>query len=326
MPETPSAPDFSADYHALRREAGAVWLPRDFLSVRGPDAFSFLQGQLSQDVNLPAGGSAWALLLQPQGKMVAFLRLLREADDRFVLETDAGFGPVVAERLNRFKLRVKCDVEPLAWRCLAVRGPRAHDMVQTAGTSGGGGGEAGGAPAAEVAGAQAAAVVVADWPGLPGPDLVGESPSPPSGVRLCGLDAYESVRIEAGIPVMGRELDESTIPAEAGIVDVTVSFTKGCYTGQELVARIDSRGGNVPRRLRGLVIGTNVLPPPGAALRVGDKGDKDVGRVTSVGESLERRAPVALAYLNRSVTPPAEVTVVWTGGSASAQAESLPLV
>ncbi|MFN2502721.1 MAG: folate-binding protein YgfZ [Acidimicrobiales bacterium] len=305
MSEVP-VPDVTQDYLAFRREVGAVWLPRDFLSVRGPDAVAFLQGQLSQDIDMALGGSTWALLLQPQGKMVAFLRVLREAEDGFVLETDAGFGPQMVDRLTRFKLRVKCDVEPRAWRCLAVRGPQAHALV-----------DAGSGPPA------GAAVVLADWPGLPGADLVGESPTPPPGVRLCSLDAYESVRIEAGIPVMGRELNESTIPAEAGIVDQSVSFTKGCYTGQELVARIDSRGGNVPRRLRGIVLGTNVLPPSGAAVTV---DGKDVGRVTSVGESLDRRAPVALGYVRRSVAPPAEVTVAWEGGSAPATVETLPLV
>jgi folate-binding protein YgfZ len=299
----PDAPDPTADYLALRREAGALDLPRDFLVVHGPDALSYLQGQLSQDVDLDEGRSVWALLLQPQGKLVALLRVLRLAPDRFVLETDAGFGPVVGERLNRFKLRVKADVEPLPWRCVAVRGPRAHEVV---------------------AGAEAAGtVVVADWPGLPGADLVGEAPAPPAGVRRCSLEAYESVRIEAGIPVMGKELDESTIPAEAGVVELSVSFTKGCYTGQELVARIDSRGGNVPRRLRGIVVGTNVLPPAGASVRL---GEKDVGRLTSVGESLDRRAPVALAYVGRAVSPPAGVTVTWEGGSVPAQVETLPLV
>jgi folate-binding protein YgfZ len=292
-----SAPDVTADYLAFRREAGAVWLPRDFVVVDGPDAFKFLDGQLSQEVEIGVGQSVWALLLQPQGKMVAFLRVLRVGEQRFVLETDAGFGEAVVERLNRFKLRIKATVEALDWKCLAVRGPKAHELVPDG--------------------------LAADWPGLAGSDLVGEAPEPPAGVRVCSLDAYESVRIEAGIPVMGRELDESTIPAEAGVVDMSVSWTKGCYTGQELVARIDARGGNVPKRLRGLVIGTNVLPPAGAKVRL---GEKDVGRVTSVGESLDRQAPVALAYVGRAVTPPADVTVVWDGGSAPARVEPLPLV
>ena len=170
---------------------------------------------------------------------------------------------------------------------------------------------------------EAADGLPADWPGLAGVDVVGESPALPDGAHLCELDAYEAVRIEAGVPAMGRELDEGTIPAEAGIVDRAVSFTKGCFTGQELVARIDSRGGNVPRHLRGVVVQTNVCPPAGASVEVDGKA---VGVLTSVAESFERRAPVALAYVRRAVEPPAEATVSWSDGSAPARVEQLPLV
>ncbi|MDP8938328.1 MAG: hypothetical protein M3O23_11485 [Actinomycetota bacterium] len=297
-------PDVTADYLALREEAGVVELPRDFVRVSGPDALTFLQGQLSQDVDLPVDGWAWALLLQPQGKMVALLRVTRLGDDEFVLDTDGGWGATVVERLNRFKLRVKADVDPLAWRCLAVRGPRAHEAVARRAGAGG-------------------LAVGADWPGLAGVDLIGDAPQPPEGVRPCSLHAYQAVRVEAGVPEMGRELDEHTIPAEAGVVERSVSFTKGCYTGQELVARIDSRGGNVPRRLRGVVVTTNVIPPPGASLTV---DGKEVGQLTSVAESLERRAPVALAYVRRAVEPPADAVISWDGGNAPARIEALPLV
>ncbi|HWI04647.1 MAG TPA: glycine cleavage T C-terminal barrel domain-containing protein [Acidimicrobiales bacterium] len=287
----------SEDYQAFRESAGAVELPRDFVRATGPDVNSFLQGQLSQEVaGLGVGASTWALLLQPQGKVTAFLRVSRVGDEELVLETDAGFGPAVIERLNRFRLRVKCDLDPLAWRCLAVRGPRAHELVPEG--------------------------LVADWPGLPGRDLVGESPAAPAGVPMCGMDAYEAVRIEAGIPVMGRELDEGTIPAEAGVVDMSVSFTKGCYTGQELVARIDSRGGNVPRRLRGLVLADGPAPV-GAAVQA---DGKEVGQLTSVAFSPGLDATVALAYVRRAVEPPAEVVVEWDGGSSPARVEALPLV
>ncbi len=292
--------DVVSEYRALRESAGAVELARDFVRVAGPDATPFLQGQLSQDVaGLGAGASTWALLLQPQGKMVALLRALRLGDDELVLETDAGFGPAVTDRLNRFKLRVKADLDPLDWRCVAVRGPASHEAVDH-GTG---------------------TVVVADWPGLAGADLVGPSAAAPAAVPSCSLEAYEVVRIEAGIPVMGRELDESTIPAEAGVVERSVSFTKGCYTGQELVARIDSRGGNVPRRLRGLVLAG--AAPVGATLRA---GGKDVGTLTSAAFSPGLGAFVALAYVRRAVEPPAEVEVAWEGGTTSARVEALPLV
>ena len=294
-------PDVTADYLALRREVGAVWLPRDFVRVHGPDAFSWLQGQLSQDVSrLEVGDAVDSFLLQPQGKVDAMVRVTRTGDEDAVVDVDGGFGQAVLSRLLRFKLRVKAEVEPLEWRCLALRGPKAHDLEPVTGH-----------------------VVDADWPGLPGLDVIGVEPGVPDGVRECGVQAWEAVRIEAGIPVMGTELDERTIPAEAGVVERTVSFTKGCFTGQELVARIDSRGGNVPRHLRGVVVSANVLPPVGAALMV---GGKQVGSLTSVAESLDRRAPVALAYVRREVVPPADAEIRWEGASAPARVESLPLV
>ncbi len=291
----------SDDYAALRQSAGVVELPRDFVRVAGPDAAKFLQGQLSQDVlalGAGTGTSAWSLLLAPNGKVVALLRLTMVTADDFVLDTDAGWAQTVIERINRFKLRVKADVEAIeGWRCLAVRGPDAHQVAPT------------GTPA--------------DWPGLPGVDLLGPDVELPAGARPCSLDAYEVVRIEAGVPVMGRELNESTIPAESGIVDRSVSFTKGCYTGQELVARIDSRGGNVPRRLRGLVLTGETPPPAGATLHV---DGKEVGVVTSAAFSPGRGAPVALAYVRRAVEPPADGELTWDGGTAAARIEVLPLV
>ncbi len=300
-PPRTSPPDVTADYLALRREVGAVWLPRDFLRVHGPETFTYLQGQLSQDVSdLPVGKAVDSFLLQPQGKVDAMVRVSRLDDDEAVIDVDGGYGEAVLARLNRFKLRVKAEVEPLDWECLALRGPGAHDLEPVTGL-----------------------VVDADWPGLPGVDVLGVEPGVPEGIRLCGSEAWEAVRIEAGVPLMGRELDERTIPAEAGVVDRTVSFTKGCFTGQELVARIDSRGGNVPRRLRGVVVATNVLPPAGAAVVV---DGRQVGSLTSVAESLDRRAPVALAYVRREVVPPADAEIRWEGGSAPARVEALPLV
>ena len=293
--------DLALDDAALRDGVGVVELPRDFVRVIGPDALRFLQGQLSQQVDVAVGSAAWSLLLHPQGKVVAFLRLNRRGAEEYVLDVDAGWAPTVMERLNRFKLRVKADLEVLeGWRCLAVRGPGALQA----------------APGG----------VATDWPGWPGVDLIGPAADvhPPAGVRVCSAEAYEVARIEAGIPVMGRELDESTIPAEAGIVDRSASFTKGCYTGQELVARIDSRGGNVPRRLRGVVVLDEASPPPGASVHAAD--GKDVGSLTSVARSTRLGAVVALAFVRRAVEPPAEVELRWDGGIARARVVELPLV
>ena len=233
---------------------------RDVLLVSGPDAESFLQGQLSQDITtLAPTQSAWSFVLQPQGKVDALVRVTRTKDDGWLLDVDAGYGEAVAARLNRFKLRVKADIEPVDW-----------DEVG---------------------------------------DRLGPAVTPPPGVD------EERFRIASGWPRMGAELTEKTIPAETGIVDRTVSFTKGCFTGQELVARIDSRGGHVPRNLRGVRLGAADVPV-GAELVV---GDKVVGTLTSVADD------VALAYVGRDVEPPADAVVRWDGGETSGRVEVLPL-
>jgi tRNA-modifying protein YgfZ len=302
-----NAPDPTGDYLALRREVAAVDLPRDVLEVHGVDAVSFLQGQLSADVAaLDVGASTWSLLLEPQGKVDAWLRVWRTGTDRVVLDVDGGWGNAVNARLHRFKLRVDATIEALTdWRCVALRGPAAPDV--------------------DVTSAGAELVGAVDWRGLPGVDLLGPDVAAPDGVRIAGADALDNVRIEQGWPRLGAELDDTVIPAEAGqwLIDASVSFTKGCFTGQELVARIDSRGGNTPRRLHGVVVTTNVVPPVGAMV---DVEGVDRGRLTSVGESLDLRAPVALALVHRSVEPPAEVTVRWDGGAAPARVLELPLL
>lgn len=307
--------DVTSDYVALRREVGVVEVPRDALRVTGPDAPAFLQGQLSQDVEgLLYGTSTWSFVLQPQGKVEGFCRVTRlSSDDAFLLDTDGGWGQSLCQRLERFKLRTKVEIEPLTWRCLALRGPGAAGSAPGLGDVG----------ALDAGGSVALA---ADWPGLPGVDLVGPDPVPPEGVRVCSLDAYENVRIEAGVPRLGAELTERTIPQEAGLTERAVSFTKGCFTGQELVARIDSRG-HVNRHLRGVVVGAAVRPPEGATVvATVDGNEKDVGELTSVGESLDRRAPVALAYVRREVELPADVVIRWDGGEVPARVEELPLV
>lgn len=278
----------------------AFWVevPRDVVRVSGTDALAFLQGQVSQDVvALETGSSAWSFVLQPQGKVDAWFRMTRTGDDDLVLDVDGGFGSALVSRLERFKLRTKVEFEQVPWRCIAVRGCRV--------------------PADWDAGS----AIVADpgWPGAEGFDLLGVDPRPPAGPRGGTPEDYDALRIECGIPAMGRELTERTIPAEAGVVDSSVSFTKGCYTGQELVARIDSRGGNVPRRLRGLILDGPELPAPGAAVIVG--GDK-VGTITSAARSRRLDAVVALAYVKRSVEPPVGADV----DGRVARIEGLPLL
>jgi folate-binding protein YgfZ len=264
---------------------------RDALDVVGPEAEGFLQGQLSQEMTGPPPWSRWSFVLQPSGKVDALVRVTRLADDRFVVDVDAGFGDQVAARLARFKLRTRAEIEPLAgWQAIAVRGPDSAAVPL------------GGHP-------------VASWPMAEATDALGPDLQPPA---LAAGDAadYEWRRIAAGWPAMGAELTAEVIPNETGLVPVAVSFTKGCYTGQELVARIDSRGGNVPRHLRRL------SARPDTAMAVGDAlfaGDREVGRVTSAATGAS--GPVGLAYLARAVEAPG---VVHTSAGGAVEVSPLP--
>jgi tRNA-modifying protein YgfZ len=312
----------SEGYDALRRSVAVHQLERDVLAVSGPDAASYLQGQCSQDVSaLGDGGSAEALLLSPQGKIDAYLRLTKVAEDSFILDTDQGFGPVVTARLERFRLRMKVVIEPVQWICVALRGPDAL-RAATALTG------------------RPQLVVAVDWPGLAGVDLLGPAPAGGvsgwvgDGVVRCGDVAWEAARIEAGVPVNGREIVDGSIAAELGLVDRTVSFTKGCFTGQELVARLDARGSNVAKRLCGVVVGERpdaaesggahasasglASVPVGAAVLTSD-GSTEAGHLSSVAWSPGAGATVALATVHRRVTPPEPVVVTWDDGAGTHQ-------
>ena len=326
----PAVESWRPDYEALRRGVGALALGRDVVEVRGADAGDYLQGQLSQDVGaLEVGAVVDSLLLTPQGKLDALVRVARVAEDRWCLDTGAGFGEVVAARLRRFKLRVKVDIEPLAWGAVAVRGPDTATVVSGAGRHRPGSDPPGGD---DGLGAVAVVAPVA-WNGVEGVDLLGEAPQVPPGVALCAPEAGEAVRVEAGIPAMGSELDDRTIAAEAGLLERTVSFTKGCYTGQELVARLDARGNKVARHLRGVVLapgdpaaGTGAWSTLVGADLVHD--GRSVGSITSAAWSPTLGCPVALGYVHRRVEPPAAIDVVPPGGAAPVRGEirTVPLV
>ena len=296
-------------YFALREGTGALEVGRDVVKVFGPDAEKYLQGQTSQDIAaLAPGGSAWALVLQPQGKLDVFVRVSKVAPEEFLLDADAGMGAALVARLSRFKLRTKVEIEPLAWRVVAVRGPGASPGPATPGTG-------------------AAVAARFEWGGLSGYDLLAPGPALPlpGEATVVEVEAYEAVLVESGFPRHGRELDERTIPAEAGLVEAAVSFTKGCYTGQELVARIDSRGSNVPRHLRGLRLSGPASAGSGLYSQPADTS-KALGRLTSVALS-PRLGWVAMGYVARAVEVGSSVVVRSENGEdeSEARVELLPL-
>jgi folate-binding protein YgfZ len=241
-----------------------VEVPRDAVQVSGPDALTYLQGQVSQELRpMEVGRSRWTLLLQPNGRVDVLARVWRTDDETYVLDTDAGFGDELLARINRFKIRVKADVEPLRWRCLVVRGTDGEAVPDAA--------------------------VVGWWDR--DFDLLGPDPHPPEGIPAGSASDLEAVRIAAGWPAMGAEIvPGEQIPGELGVVPVSVDFRKGCYPGQELVERMDSRGAEAPRRLRILTVDDGAKPGD----PVVDDG-RDVGTLTSVCGTQ------ALGYVKRGV-------------------------
>ncbi len=307
--------DVLAEYAALRGAAGVVEGIHQMVVAEGPDAVRFLDDLLSQEVaGLEIGGVSRSLLLGPQGKLRAVLWLLRD-EDRVAMIADAGVAQTVLDDLTQYKIRVKLTLRFDERPIVDLIGPDSETVLVRAGL----GVPAGWSDDGETLVARAP---LGDHPRFFIAGEVAAARLRAEGAATAGSLAWRAVRVEAGEPVMGVDVDERTIPQETGLVEETVSFTKGCYLGQELVARIDSRG-HVNRLLRAVVIESNVLPPEGAGLWV---EDRQVGAITSVAESLTVRAPVGLGLVRREVLPGERVEVRWDQGSAPARVEELPLI
>jgi folate-binding protein YgfZ len=233
------------------------WMPlqRDVITAIGADARTYLHSQLSQDIaSMRVGETRQSLLLQPNGKLDGIVRVTCVEGETFVLDVDAGCGEAVLARLNRFKIRVKVELSLGRESWVAVRNVQSPLP--------------GSVPAWRCDGTAV--------------DLRGESVD--SGIVQGSLDDFEEARIIAAWPTMNVDITESSIPAETGITDVAVSFTKGCYPGQELVERMDSRGSIAPRQLRYVVVGDSTV--------VGQEVDHD-GRVGIVTSTSGKHALVA---------------------------------
>lgn len=297
--------------------------------VSGPDAATFLQSLVSQDLAPVApGDGVRSLLLTPQGKLDVTMRMLRvpdaEGGQEWWLDCDAGFGPRLAASLDRYRIRVDAEVRDRsdAWGLLEVRGHEAVPRVAAAAHL----------DVPDASGAHVAwgdrRVVRADWPDLAGVDIIGPLDAVHAArdellharVAPVAPGEYEAARIAAGVPMLGVDVDEHTIPQEAFLDRDAVSFTKGCFLGQELVCRIDTRG-HVNRYLRELEIPSTAVPDRGAEVL---SGEKTVGTVTSAAAVPGRSLVVALAMIRREVEPSADVRVRWAGGEVSASVRVLP--
>jgi tRNA-modifying protein YgfZ len=236
----------------------AALRPRDYVAVRGPDAADFLERMLSNEV---ASAPCEALLLTPKGRVIAPLVVVRRGEDDFLLLTEPGLGEAVRATLIRARFAAKCEIEP-----------ESHTSVVLFGDTDGIPNREYGVPAAEV--------------------LDAEPPSQPA-----AEEELERLRILARRPRWGREIDDRVLPAEAGLTETHVSFTKGCYPGQEPIARLHHRG-KANRELR--VLEVEGAPQPETEVF---HGEKAVGRITSSVPGL------ALAYVRVEVPTDADLTV-----------------
>ena len=259
---------------------------RDVVLVEGSDARSYLQTQLTQDVmSLGLGGSTWSFILDPKSSIEAFVRVTRIGADRMALDTEPGFGHSVRNRLDGPLFGAHVSFTEACWTGLAWRGPGATSRRE-----------------------DAPIVSSVPWPDMEGLDVVGPRVEVPDGASEMSVGDLELLRIRSGWPAMGQELGQGITPSMTGLIEVTVSFDKGCYTGQELVARTYHRGAEPPKRLVRLASDR----PLSSGERIRVDGD-DVGEVTSSAGTM------ALGYLARRVETPAAVVV----GEAEAMVSGL---
>jgi folate-binding protein YgfZ len=319
---------------AVRRSAGWFRLrERALIEVSGGDRVRWLNGMLSNDVAQLVPGAArsgcYALLLTPKGRIVADLHVLQRGDV-FWLELEAEAAARVRERLEKY---IITDDVALADRSsdfarFGIEGPRAAEVVAPL--------LDGAPPPAPEAWLDAAlgevsvALAAFGWSGgcgyqlfVPAHAAAAAAAALDAAVCACGgieadAQALETLRIEAGIPRLGAELDEDVLPAEAHLNERAVSLAKGCYTGQEIVARLDARG-QVQHLLVGLRFADDALPAPGAGV---EADGRRVGEVTSACHSAEAGA-IGLGYVRRAQA--AADTEVFVCGRA-ARVAALPFV
>jgi folate-binding protein YgfZ len=248
-------------------------LARAYVGVRGPGAADYLQRMVSNDVEgLEVGGSCEAMLLTPKARVIAVVTVVRRADDDFLLIAESELGDIVREHLVRFRFAARADIAR-----------EEHSSVVVFGAAPGG-----------------ALAVPTHAYGVPAVELV--DGAAPEGAQALGEDELEALRIRAGT-VAARDIDDRVLPAEAGLVERAVDFEKGCYPGQEPIARLHYRGhGN--RGLR--VLSLRTAEPPVRDAEVVLDG-KSIGRVTSAVRS--NGEVVALAYVRAEVPEDAVLRV-----------------
>jgi folate-binding protein YgfZ len=322
-------------YQAARQ--GAAFVDRSSrgrLVVRGGDRASYLQGLLTNDIEaVKAGAGCYAAYLTSQGRMIADLWLY-ELGDLILLNLAGDLRATVMARLDQFIFSEDVQLGDVSdeFAQVAVVGPLAAQVVE---------GLLDDAPSVRlgalaehgnlrnrIAGSAAIVARVTDT-GEPGFDVYVERGQEAwlkdrlaaAGAVELDEESAEALRVEAGVPLFHRDMDEETIPLEAGIESRAISMTKGCYVGQEVIVRVLHRGhGRVARKLVGLTIDGEAVPAAGASVL---SGDRTVGEITSGVRSPALGGPIALAYIQRDFIAPGTVLSV---NGARATVAALPFV
>lgn len=317
------------EHHAVRTGSGLLDLSfRSKFAVKGRDAVKFLHRMVSNDVkSLSPGRGTYATLLNAQGHILADMRIFL-AGDRLFVDTDADLRPKLMNALGRYIIGDRVELEPLDLAAIGLEGPTSRDLLEKTlhieiprlEEFGHFADNYAGFPVRVVRASSTGENGCEVWiepKGMAGLWGAACGQGPTYGTLPCGTDALEMLRIEAGIPRYGAELAEDTLPLEAGLLNA-LSFTKGCYVGQEIVERARSRG-HVNWRLVGLVVDSAAPPPAGEKLVA---GDKEIGEVTSACVSPSLGKTVALAYVRREFSEPGARLSLVSG--AHAQVEPIP--
>ncbi|HEX8855418.1 MAG TPA: glycine cleavage T C-terminal barrel domain-containing protein [Thermoleophilaceae bacterium] len=299
----------ATEYELLRGSAGLVDRPeRGKLLLTGAEAAEFLQGQLTNDIeSLAPGTGCYAALLTHKGKLLADMRVLR-GEDWILIDSEAAAMPAVAKNVRMYSIGRDVQARDVSTEraILSLIGPTSRDALDVA------------PPDAEHSFVEGehGLYVTTDL----GVDVICDA-ADADGVRAAlGIDevspdAAELLRVESGRPRLGVDMDGDTIPQEAGLNERAVSFTKGCYVGQETVARLHYKG-KPNRHLRGLRLSAPASHGDPIVL-----GDREVGRIGSVADS-PRLGPIALAIVRREASP--GDTVLVGEGRAAAELAELP--
>jgi folate-binding protein YgfZ len=323
----------SPAYAAARQHAALLPRDRGLILVSGADRASYLQGLLTNDIAaLRAGQGCYAAYLTAQGRMITDLYVY-ELGDVILLAVPRALKDSVLAKLDQFIFSEDVQLGDVSdtSAALALIGPEAADVAQ----------QVTGIDAAElqllpehgnmrrmVNGQPVVVLRVSDTGELGLEFVVARDRAEhlarafeASGAVPADPATADLLRIESGVPLFGRDMDEETIPLEAGIENRAISFTKGCYVGQEVIIRVLHRGhGRVARKLVGLVFDPEQdVPQPGVALYA---ADKEIGTLTSSAVSAALGRPIALGYVKRDFTPPG--TRVLTADGAQADVVALP--